>query len=158
MMATIWNNEAKYQSYFVNDEWYVSGDSAYMDEDGYFWFQGRVDDVIMTSGERVGPFEVESKLVEHPAIAEAGVIGIPDPVRGEIIKAFVALRDGFETSDELKEEIRDFVKKGLAAHAAPRIIEFRDKLPRTRSGKIMRRVLKAWELNLPTGDLSTMED
>ncbi|MEH7400349.1 MULTISPECIES: acetate--CoA ligase [Bacillaceae] len=158
MMNTIWNNEAKYQSYFLNDEWYVSGDSAYMDEDGYFWFQGRVDDVIMTSGERVGPFEVESKLVEHPAIAEAGVIGIPDPVRGEIIKAFVALRDGYVASDELKEEIRTFVKLGLAAHAAPRQIEFRDKLPKTRSGKIMRRVLKAWELDLPTGDLSTMED
>jgi acetyl-CoA synthetase len=158
MMNTIWNNEAKYQSYFLNDEWYVSGDSAYMDEDGYFWFQGRVDDVIMTSGERVGPFEVESKLVEHPAIAEAGVIGIPDPVRGEIIKAFVALRDGYVATDELKEEIRNFVKVGLAAHAAPRQIEFRDKLPKTRSGKIMRRVLKAWELNLPTGDLSTMED
>lgn len=158
MMHTIWNNEPKFQSYFLNDEWYVSGDSAYMDEDGYFWFQGRVDDVIMTSGERVGPFEVESKLVEHPAIAEAGVIGIPDPVRGEIIKAFVALRDGYVASDELKEEIRNFVKVGLAAHAAPRQIEFRDKLPKTRSGKIMRRVLKAWELNLPTGDLSTMED
>jgi len=158
MMNTIWNNEAKFQSYFLNDEWYVSGDSAYMDEDGYFWFQGRVDDVIMTSGERVGPFEVESKLVEHPAIAEAGVIGIPDPVRGEIIKAFVALRDGYVATDELKEEIRNFVKVGLAAHAAPRQIEFRDKLPKTRSGKIMRRVLKAWELNLPTGDLSTMED
>ncbi|MEH7454851.1 acetate--CoA ligase [Gottfriedia acidiceleris] len=158
MMNTIWNNEPKFQSYFLNDEWYVSGDSAYMDEDGYFWFQGRVDDVIMTSGERVGPFEVESKLVEHPAIAEAGVIGIPDPVRGEIIKAFVALRDGYVASDELKEEIRNFVKLGLAAHAAPRQIEFRDKLPKTRSGKIMRRVLKAWELDLPTGDLSTMED
>ena len=158
MMHTIWNNEAKFQSYFLNDDWYVSGDSAYMDEDGYFWFQGRVDDVIMTSGERVGPFEVESKLVEHPAIAEAGVIGIPDPVRGEIIKAFVALRDGYVATDELKEEIRNFVKVGLAAHAAPRQIEFRDKLPKTRSGKIMRRVLKAWELNLPTGDLSTMED
>jgi len=157
MMHTIWNNPEKYESYFIGD-WYVSGDSAYMDEDGYFWFQGRVDDVIMTSGERVGPFEVESKLVEHPAIAEAGVIGKPDPVRGEIIKAFVALRDGYEASDELKEEIRQFVKKGLAAHAAPREIEFRDKLPKTRSGKIMRRVLKAWELNLPTGDLSTMED
>lgn len=158
MMHTIWNNEPKFHSYFLNDEWYVSGDSAYMDEDGYFWFQGRVDDVIMTSGERVGPFEVESKLVEHPAIAEAGVIGIPDPVRGEIIKAFVALRDGYVATDELKEEIRNFVKIGLAAHAAPRQIEFRDKLPKTRSGKIMRRVLKAWELNLPTGDLSTMED
>jgi acetyl-CoA synthetase len=158
MMRAIWNNPEKYESYFINGDWYVSGDSAYMDEDGYFWFQGRIDDVIMTSGERVGPFEVESKLVEHPAIAEAGVIGKPDPVRGEIIKAFVALRDGYEPSDELKEEIRLFVKKGLAAHAAPREIEFRDKLPKTRSGKIMRRVLKAWELNLPTGDLSTMED
>lgn len=157
MMYTIWNNPGKYESYFIGD-WYVSGDSAYMDEDGYFWFQGRVDDVIMTSGERVGPFEVESKLVEHPAVAEAGVIGKPDPVRGEIIKAFVALRGGYEPSEELKEDIRQFVKKGLAAHAAPREIEFCEKLPKTRSGKIMRRVLKAWELNLPTGDLSTMED
>lgn len=158
MMRGIWNNPQKYDSYFMPGDWYVSGDSAYMDEDGYFWFQGRIDDVIMTSGERVGPFEVESKLIEHAAVAEAGVIGIPDPVRGEIIKAFIALRAGYEPSDELKEEIRQFVKKGLAAHAAPRQIEFRDKLPKTRSGKIMRRVLKAWELNLPTGDLSTMED
>ena len=158
MMYTIWKNKEKYESYFLSGDWYVSGDSAYMDEDGYFWFQGRVDDVIMTSGERVGPFEVESKLVEHPAVAEAGVIGKPDPVRGEIIKAFVALREGYEPSEELKEDIRQFIKKGLAAHAAPREIEFRDKLPKTRSGKIMRRVLKAWELNLPTGDLSTMED
>ncbi|WP_404428976.1 acetate--CoA ligase [Sutcliffiella horikoshii] len=158
MMHTIWNNKEKYESYFMPGDWYVSGDSAYMDEEGYFWFQGRIDDVIMTSGERVGPFEVESKLVEHPAVAEAGVIGKPDPVRGEIIKAFVALRDGHTASDELKEEIRQFVKRGLAAHAAPREIEFRDKLPKTRSGKIMRRVLKAWELDLPTGDLSTMED
>lgn len=158
MMRAIWNNPQKYESYFMQGDWYVSGDSAYMDEDGYFWFQGRIDDVIMTSGERVGPFEVESKLIEHAAVAEAGVIGIPDPVRGEIIKAFIALREGYEASDELKEDIRQFVKKGLAAHAAPRQIEFRDKLPKTRSGKIMRRVLKAWELNLPTGDLSTMED
>ncbi|MBE7102499.1 acetate--CoA ligase [Bacillus cereus] len=158
MMRAVWNNPQKYESYFMPGDWYVSGDSAYMDEDGYFWFQGRIDDVIMTSGERVGPFEVESKLIEHAAVAEAGVIGIPDPVRGEIIKAFIALRVGYEPSDELKEEIRQFVKKGLAAHAAPRQIEFRDKLPKTRSGKIMRRVLKAWELNLPTGDLSTMED
>ncbi|KAB2338858.1 acetate--CoA ligase [Cytobacillus depressus] len=158
MMHTIWNNKEKFDSYFMPGDWYVSGDSAYMDEDGYLWFQGRVDDVIMTSGERVGPFEVESKLLEHPAVAEAGVIGKPDPVRGEIIKAFIALIDGYEQSDELIEDIRQFVKKGLAAHAAPREIEFRDKLPKTRSGKIMRRVLKAWELNLPTGDLSTMED
>ncbi|WP_370621817.1 acetate--CoA ligase [Bacillus sp. JCM 19034] len=158
MMRAIWNNEPKYDSYFRIDGWYISGDSAYMDEDGYFWFQGRIDDVIMTAGERVGPFEVESKLVEHPAVAEAGVIGKPDPVRGEIIKAFVALRDGYEVTKELEEDIRTFVKTGLAAHAAPREIEFRAKLPKTRSGKIMRRVLKAWELDLPTGDLSTMED
>ncbi|WP_214778151.1 acetate--CoA ligase [Exiguobacterium sp. s22] len=157
MMRKIWKNDTKYESYFWGD-WYVSGDSAYMDEDGYFWFQGRVDDVIMTAGERVGPFEVESRLVEHPAVAEAGVIGKPDPVRGEIIKAFIALRKGYEPSDELKQEIQQFVKEGLAAHAAPREIEFKDKLPKTRSGKIMRRVLKAWELNLETGDLSTMED
>ena len=129
-----------------------------MDDEGYFWFQGRVDDVIMTAGERVGPFEVESRLVEHPAVAEAGVIGKPDPVRGEIIKAFISLRDGYEPTEELKQEIQKFVKEGLAAQAAPREIDFRDKLPKTRSGKIMRRVLKAWELNLETGDLSTMED
>lgn len=158
MMRKIWNNPAKYEEYFRFPGWYVSGDSAYKDEEGYFWFQGRIDDVINTSGERVGPFEVESKLVEHPAVAEAGVIGKPDPVRGEIIKAFISLRAGYEPSEQLMEEIRKFVKEGLAAHAAPREIEFRDKLPKTRSGKIMRRVLKAWELGLPTGDLSTMED
>ncbi|MFC3773815.1 acetate--CoA ligase, partial [Paenibacillus sp. GCM10012303] len=141
MMRKIWNNPAKYEEYFRLKGWYVSGDSAYMDEDGYFWFQGRVDDVINTSGERVGPFEVESKLVEHPAVAEAGVIGKPDPLRGEIIKAFISLRAGFEPSDELKAEISQFVKVGLSAHAAPREIEFKDKLPKTRSGKIMRRVL-----------------
>lgn len=158
MMRQIWNNPAKFEEYFRLQGWYVSGDSAFMDEDGYFWFQGRIDDVINTSGERVGPFEVESKLVEHPAVAEAGVIGKPDPVRGEIIKAFISLRDGYEPSDELKADIAKFVKEGLSAHASPREIEFKDKLPKTRSGKIMRRVLKAWELNLPTGDLSTIED
>ncbi|MGX0847505.1 acetate--CoA ligase [Staphylococcus auricularis] len=157
MMHAIWHNPAKYESYFIGD-WYVSGDSAYKDEDGYFWFQGRVDDVIMTAGERVGPFEVESKLVEHAAVAEAGVIGKPDPIRGEIIKAFIALKSGYEPSDELKEDIRKLVKEGLAGHAAPREIEFKDKLPKTRSGKMMRRVLKAWELDLPAGDLSTIDD
>ncbi|MEK3731024.1 MULTISPECIES: acetate--CoA ligase [Paenibacillus] len=158
MMRAIWNNEAKYEEYFRIPGWYISGDSAYMDEEGYFWFQGRIDDVINSSGERIGPFEVESKLVEHPAVAEAGVIGKPDVTRGEIIKAFISLREGYAPSDELKEEIYRFVKEGLSAHAAPREIEFKDKLPKTRSGKIMRRVLKAWELDLPTGDLSTIED
>ena len=157
MMRKIWKNDAKYDSYFIGD-WYVSGDSAYKDEDGYYWFQGRVDDVIMTAGERVGPFEIESKLVEHEAVQEAGVIGKPDPVRGEIVKAFITLKKEYEPSEELTEDIRKFVKEGLAAHAAPREIEFKDKLPKTRSGKIMRRVLKAWELNLPEGDLSSMDD
>lgn len=157
MMREIWKNKPKYDSYFIGD-WYISGDSAYQDEEGYFWFQGRVDDVIMTAGERVGPFEIESKLVEHEAVQEAGVIGKPDPIRGEIVKAFIALREGYEPTDELKEEIRVFVKNGLAAHAAPREIEFKESLPKTRSGKIMRRVLKAWELDLPAGDLSSMDD
>ncbi|WP_334071799.1 MULTISPECIES: acetate--CoA ligase [Paenibacillus] len=158
MMRLIWNNAPKYEEYFRIPGWYISGDTAYVDEDGYFWFQGRIDDVINSSGERIGPFEVESKLVEHPAVAEAGVIGKPDPTRGEIIKAFISLREGYTPSEELKAEIARFVKEGLSAHAAPREIEFKDKLPKTRSGKIMRRVLKAWELNLPAGDLSTIED
>ncbi|MGE5702665.1 MAG: acetate--CoA ligase [Clostridia bacterium] len=157
MMRQVWRNPEKYAEYFKAG-WYISGDSAYRDEDGYFWFEGRVDDVINTAGERVGPFEVESKLVEHPSVMEAGVIGVPDPVRGQVIKAFITLREGVEPNDELIEEIKQFVKQRLAAHAAPRLIEFRDKIPKTRSGKIMRRVLKAWELGLPTGDLSTMED
>ncbi|MEC0090084.1 acetate--CoA ligase [Paenibacillus macquariensis] len=158
MMNRIWNNPDKYEEYFRVQGWYISGDSAYMDDEGYFWFQGRIDDVINSSGERIGPFEVESKLLEHPAVAEAGVIGKPDAIRGEIIKAFISLREGYVESPELKEDIYRFVKEGLSAHAAPREIEFKEKLPKTRSGKIMRRVLKAWELNLPTGDLSTIED
>ncbi|WP_240376745.1 acetate--CoA ligase [Bacillus piscicola] len=157
MVRTIWNNPERYEQYFLNG-WFISGDTAYKDDDGYFWFEGRVDDVINTSGERVGPFEVESKLVEHPAVAEAGVIGVPDSVRGEVIKAFITLRDGYEESEELLEEIRQHVKTKLAAHAAPRQFEVRSSIPKTRSGKIMRRVLKAWELGLPTGDLSTMEE
>ena len=154
MMRKIWNDygEAKYFTYFTQNDWFLTGNSGYMDEDGYFWFQGRADDVIMTSGERVGPFEVENKLLEHPAIAEAGVIGKPDPVRGEVIKAFVSLKKGYHGSPELEEEIKRFVQKSLSVHAAPREIEFRDKLPKTKSGKIIRRVLKAWELNMPTGD------
>ncbi|SDY90064.1 acetyl-CoA synthetase [Evansella caseinilytica] len=158
MMRKIWNNDQKYNEYFAISGWYVSGDTAYKDEDGYFWFQGRNDDVIMTSGERVGPFEIESKLVEHPAVAEAGVIGKPDEIRGQIIKAFISLREGYEYSEELAKDIQAFIKTELSAHAVPREIECRDKLPKTRSGKIMRRVLKAWELNEPAGDLSTMED
>ncbi len=157
MMRAIWKRPEKYESYFLNG-WYVSGDSAYLDEDGYFWFQGRLDDVINTSGERVGPFEVESKLIEHEAVSEAGVIGKPDPERGEIIKAFISLNEGYEESDELLEDIRQFVKTGLAAHAAPREMDVTDSIPKTRSGKIMRRLLKARELGLPEGDTSTLEE
>jgi acetyl-CoA synthetase len=158
MMRQIWNNPARYQEYFRFPGYYFTGDTAHYDEDGYFWFQGRADDVINTAGERVGPFEVESALVSHPAVAEAGVIGKPDELRGQIIKAFISLRAGYQPSEELKKEIAAHVKKNLAGHAAPREIEFRDKLPKTRSGKIMRRVLKAWDQGLPVGDLSTLEE
>jgi acetyl-CoA synthetase len=158
MMRKIWKQPERYETYFRIPDWYVTGDSAYRDVDGYFWFQGRVDDLIITAGENVGPFEVESCLVEHPAVAEAGVIGKPDAMRGNVIKAFISLREGHSPSDELKAEIQKFVRQKLAAHAAPREIEFRAKLPKTRSGKIMRRVLKAWELGLPAGDLSTLEE
>ncbi|HUD19096.1 MAG TPA: acetate--CoA ligase [Patescibacteria group bacterium] len=162
MMVTVWQNEEKYKSYFVNG-WYISGDHAWRDEGGYYWFIGRADDVIKTSGERVGPFEVESALVEHPAVAEAGVIGKPDELRGEIVKAFVVLKDPKKYSDTasqeaLKKELADFVKKHLAGHAYPREISFIDKLPKTRSGKIMRRILKAQELGQPIGDTSTLEE
>jgi len=156
MMRKIWRRPRKYQSYFVNG-WYISGDLAYKDKDGYFWFVGRADDVIKTSGERVGPFEVESALVSHPAVAEAGVIGKPDPVRGEIIKAFIALKPGQKGSEGLKEQIKNYVKRELSGHAYPREIEFIDSLPKTRSGKIVRRLLKAKELGLPMGDVSTLE-
>lgn len=157
MMREIWQNPKKYKSYFVK-KWYISGDIALMDKDGYFWFVGRSDDIIKTAGERVGPFEVESILIEHPAVIEAGVIGKPDPMRGEIIKAFVVLKKEFKESEELKEEIKDFVKKKLAGHAYPREVEFVSSLPKTRSGKIMRRLLKAKELGLPLGDTSSLED
>ena len=157
LMKTIWKNEEKFNSYF-RGKWYISGDRAVKDHDGYFWFIGRADDVINTSGERVGPFEVESALVAYPDVVEAGVIGKPDVVRGEIIKAFVVIKPGVEQTDELKEKLQAHVKKNLAGHAYPREIEFIDKLPKTRSGKIMRRVLKAKELGLPVGDTSTLED
>ncbi|MFQ5815307.1 MAG: acetate--CoA ligase [Candidatus Hydrothermarchaeaceae archaeon] len=155
MMKEVWKNEEKYKSYFEGD-WYLTGDRAWEDEEGYFWFVGRADDVIKTAGERVGPFEVESALLEHEAIVEAGVIGKPDPLRGEIIKAFIVLAKGFEPSEELKDDVKRFVKKRLAGHAYPREMEFASSLPKTRSGKIMRRILKAKELGQPIGDTSTL--
>jgi acetyl-CoA synthetase len=158
MLRQVWRNEAKFKEYFKIPGWYFSGDNAWKDEEGYFWFVGRADDVINTSGHRVGPFEVESALVEHPAVAEAGVIGKPDEERGEIIKAFIVLANGVVASDKLIEEIREFTKQQLAAHAYPREFEIKESLPKTRSGKIMRRLLKAWELGLPPGDTSSLEE
>ncbi len=157
-LRQVWRNEEKFKEYFRIPGWYFSGDNAWRDEEGYLWFVGRADDVINTAGHRVGPFEVESALVEHPAVAEAGVIGKPDEERGEIIKAFIVLANGVESSDDLLDEIREFTKRQLAAHAYPREIEVRDALPKTRSGKIMRRLLKAWELGLPAGDTSSLDD
>lgn len=164
MMIKIWRRPKKYASYFIGSpkrpqtSWYLTGDRAYRDKDGYFWFVGRADDVIKTSGERVGPFEVESALVAHPKVIEAGVIGKPDPLRGEIIKAFVVLNPEEKGTQKLVEELQVFVKKHLAGHAYPREIEFIDRLPKTRSGKIVRRILKAKELGLEVGDTSTLED
>jgi acetyl-CoA synthetase len=157
MMRQIWKNPAKYNEYFRNG-WYYTGDTAQIDKDGYFWYVGRADDVIKTAGERVGPFEVESALIEHPAVAEAGVIGKPDELRGNIIKAFIVLTPGYTESPQLKEDIQKFVKSKLAGHAYPREIEIVKSLPKTRSGKIMRRLLRARELGLPIGDTSTLED
>ncbi|BDY11749.1 acetate--CoA ligase [Hydrogenimonas cancrithermarum] len=150
------HNEEKYRKSFVGG-WYISGDLAYRDEDGYFWFVGRADDIIKTSGHMVGPFEVESALMEHPAVAEVGVIGKPDPVIGQLVKAFVSLKKGYEPSEELKRELLAFGRKKLGVAVAPKEIEFMENLPKTRSGKIMRRLLKAMELGLPLGDTSTLE-
>ena len=137
--------------------WYLTGDLARRDEDGYFWFVGRADDVIKTSGHLIGPFEVESVLIEHPAVAEAGVIGKPDPVAGEVVKAFVTLKVGYEASPALARELLGHARVRLGAAVAPKEIAFTDAVPRTRSGKIMRRLLKARELGLPEGDVSTLE-
>jgi acetyl-CoA synthetase len=136
--------------------WYLSGDLASRDADGYYWFVGRADDVIKSAGHLIGPFEVESVLMEHPAVAEVGVIGKPDPVAGELVKAFISLKPGFEPSDDLLLALLAFGRRRLAA-LAPKEIAFDQHLPHTRSGKVMRRLLKARELGLPEGDLSTLE-
>ena len=157
MFHAYWKAPERYNSRFLKG-WYITGDKARRDEDGYFWFVGRADDVINTAGHLVGPFEVESALLEHPAVAEAGVIGKPDPIAMEVVKAFVALKEGYEPTEELRREINRSVRGKVAAAVAPREIEFVDSLPKTRSGKIMRRLLKARELGLPEGDTSTLED
>ncbi|WP_019415194.1 acetate--CoA ligase [Paenisporosarcina sp. TG20] len=146
IMKEVWKNKEKFDSYFQFGDWYLSGDLAYQDEEGYVFFQGRSDDMINSSGERIGPFEVESKLLEHEAVAEAGVIGKPDALRGEIVKAFIVLKKGFVNSPSLIEDIRKFVRYKLAAHAAPREIEVLEELPKTKiSGKLLRRELKVLE-------------
>ena len=157
MFRGYWGEEERYRKCFA-DGFYLTGDLARCDADGYYWFVGRKDDVIKTSGHLIGPFEVESVLLEHPSVAEAGVIGKPDPVALEIVKAFVSLKNGYEPSEALRRELLGFARKQLGAAVAPKEIEFRAKLPRTRSGKILRRLLKAQELGLPLGDTSTLEE
>jgi acetyl-CoA synthetase len=150
------HDDARYEKCFASG-WYLTGDLAKRDADGYYWFVGRADDIIKTSGHMVGPFEVESALMEHPAVAEAGVIGKPDPLIGELVKAFVTLKDGHAASEELRLELIGFARKRLGPAVAPKELSIVQSLPKTRSGKIMRRLLKARELGLPEGDLSTLE-
>lgn len=150
------HDEERYAKCFIG-EWYLSGDLAKKDADGYFWFIGRADDIIKTSGHMVGPFEVESTLMRHPAVAEAAVIGKPEPTIGELVKAFVVLKKGNEPNEEIRMDIMGFVRKELGPAVAPKEIEFVESIPKTRSGKILRRLLKARELGLPEGDISTLE-
>ena len=150
------DQDERYRKCFAGD-WYLTGDLAKRDADGYYWFVGRADDVIKSAGHLIGPFEVESALMEHPAVAEAGVIGKPDPVVGETVKAFVSPRAGVAPTEALQLELLGHARKRLGAAVAPKEIAFLPTLPRTRSGKIMRRLLKARELGLPEGDLSTLE-
>jgi len=156
MFRGYWQEPERYRKCFVGG-FYLTGDLARRDRDGYFWFVGRADDVIKSSGHLIGPFEVESILMEHKAVAEAGVIGKPDPVAGEVVKAFVSLKDGHEPTEELRRDLLAFARTRLGAVVAPKEIVFQPSLPKTRSGKIMRRLLKARELGLPEGDISTLE-
>ena len=157
MMRTYWNNEETYQKKFKNG-WYMTGDRASIDKEGYFWFVGRDDDIINTGGHLVSPFEVESALLEHPAIAESAVVSKPDPINMEVVKAFVTLKPGFTASADLDLEIMNFIRKKLSPLAMPQEIEFVESLPKTRSGKIMRRILKAKEWGEEIGDTSTLEN
>lgn len=156
MFRSYLHEEERYRKNFLGG-WYLTGDLAMRDADGYFWFVGRGDDVIKSAGHLIGPFEVESALMEHKAVSEAAVIGIPDPVAGETVKAFVALNPGYEEGEPLRKELLGHARKRLGPAVAPKDIAFRKNLPKTRSGKIMRRLLKARELGLPEGDISTLE-
>ncbi|MDD4644475.1 MAG: acetate--CoA ligase [Bacteroidales bacterium] len=156
-LRTYWKNEETFQKKFRNG-WYLTGDRSTIDQDGYFWFIGRDDDVINTVGHLVSPFEVESALLEHKAVAESAVVAKPDEVNMEVVKAFITLKPGFVASDELELEIMNFIRKKLSPLAMPQEIEYVDTLPKTRSGKIMRRLLHAKEWGEDTGDLSTLEN
>jgi acetyl-CoA synthetase len=150
------HDKARYDAAFA-DGWYLTGDVARQDTDGWYWFVGRADDMIKSAGHLIGPFEVESALMEHPAVAEAGVIGRPDPVAGAVVKAFVSLRPGHRPDEALRRELLAFSRRRLGPAVAPREIAFDQDLPKTRSGKVMRRLLRARELGLPEGDTSTLE-
>jgi len=156
MFRAYLHDDERYRECFVGG-WYFTGDLAMRDADGYYWFLGRADDIIKTSGHMVGPFEVESALMEHPAVAEAGVIGKPHPMIGELVKAFVSLKPNVQPSNELRLDLIGFARKRLGSAVAPKEIDFEENLPKNRAGKIMRRLLKARELGLPEGDTSTLE-
>jgi acetyl-CoA synthetase len=158
MVRGIWGNEERYQSYFTKKPWFISGDIAYIDFNGYFFYQGRADDVIITSGGRIGPTEIENVLTSHPAIAEAGVIRVPDATGVKKVKAFVCLKTNYQPTELLKAKIIAYVENRLAPESAPGEIAFCAALPKTRSGKILRRVLKAWEWGLPTGNIASLRD
>jgi acetyl-CoA synthetase len=154
-LRSYWNNDKAFASKFKNG-WYLCGDRASIDRDGYYWFMGRDDDVINTGGHLVGPFEIESALLEHKSVAESAAVAKPDPVNMEVVKAYVALKPGFEPSDDLELEIMNHIRKRLSPLAMPQEIEFVESLPKTRSGKIVRRILRCKEFNEPVGDLSTI--
>jgi acetyl-CoA synthetase len=157
LIKTYWNNDSKYYEKFING-WYITGDKASIDADGYFWFVGRDDDVINTGGHLVSPFEVESALLEHPAVAESAVVSKPDDINMEVVKAFISLKPGIVAGSDMELEIMNFIRKKLSSIAMPQEIEFTDHLPRTRSGKIMRRILRAKEWNEDIGDISTLDN
>lgn len=157
IMRGYWNNEEEYKKKFING-WYLTGDRGTIDNEGYFWFVGRDDDVINTGGHLISPFEVESALLEHPAVGESAVVSKPDEVNMEAVKAFITLKSGFMPNTELKLDIMNFIRKKLSPLAMPREIEYMNKLPRTRSGKILRRLLHAKEWGEEIGDVSTLEN
>jgi acetyl-CoA synthetase len=155
MMRGYWNNPTAYQGKFRNG-WYLCGDRSSIDREGYFWFVGRDDDVINTGGHLVGPFEIESALLEHPAVAESAAVSKPDAINMEVVKAFVTLKAGFAPSPDLELEIMNTIRRRLSPLAMPQEIAFVASLPKTRSGKIVRRVLRAQEWGEPVGDISTL--